>query len=60
MSHHESVDGKRRPTTKDFPLPEARSLYFPQGRLYHRLCQVVREPAVQRPKYCSESLGIEK
>ena len=60
MFNHESADGKRRPTTEESPLPEARRVCFPQGRLYHRLCQVVCEPAVRRPKYCSESLGIEK
>jgi len=55
MFHHESADGKRMPTTEESPLPEARRVYFPQGRLYHRLCQVVVEPAVQRSECCSES-----
>ena len=41
-------------------LLEARHVCFPQGRLYHRLCQVVGEPAVQRPEYYPKSLGIEK
>jgi hypothetical protein len=36
-------------------LPEARCTCFPQGRLYHRLCQVVSEPTVQRPEYWLES-----
>ena len=60
MFHHESADGRRRPTTEESPLLEARRACFLQGRLYHRLCQVVGEPAVQRPEYCSESLGIVK
>ena len=36
-------------------LLEARHVCFPQGRLYHRLCQVVCEPAVQGPEYYPES-----
>ena len=60
MFHHEFADEKKGPTTEEFLLPEARCTCLSQGRLYHRLCQVVGEPAVQRPKYCSEPLGIEK
>ena len=41
-------------------LLEARHVCFPQGRLYHRLCQVVSEPAVLGPECYPESLGIEK
>ncbi len=36
-------------------LLEARRACFPQGRLSHRLCQVVSEPVVQRLEHCSES-----
>jgi hypothetical protein len=46
--------------TEEFPLPEARRVSFPQGRLSYRLCQVVGEPVVQWPEYYPESLGIEK
>jgi len=60
MFHHEFADGKMRPTTEESSLPEARCVCLSQGRLYHRLCQVVGEPAVQRPEYYPKSLGIEK
>lgn len=60
MFHHEFADEKKRPTTEESLLPEAHCTCFSQGRLYRRLCQVVGEPAVQKPEYCSELLGIEK
>jgi hypothetical protein len=50
MLYHASADEKKVPATGEFPLPEARYVYFLQGRLYRRLCQ----------ENCSESLGIEK
>jgi hypothetical protein len=52
----EPLSDARTPLADFFSiLLEARHVCFPQGRLYHRLCQVVGEPVVQRPEYCSES-----
>src|SRR5437879_12771101 len=53
MYHHEFADGQLRPTTEESPLPQARRVCFPKGRLYHRLCQVAVEPALQRRECCS-------
>jgi hypothetical protein len=57
----EPLSDARTPLADFFSiLLEAPHVYFPQGRLYHRLCQVVGDLAVQRPEYYPELLGIEK
>ena len=57
----EPLSDARTPLADFFSiLLEARRVCLSQGRLYHRLCQVVGEPVVQRSEYCSESLGIDK
>ena len=56
LRYVEPLSDARTPLADFFSiLLEARRVCLSQGRLYHRLCQVVGEPVVQRSEYCSES-----